>query len=98
MTHIQVTKHEWKNYLNRLYRRCPKSRGMYSLVFGKGPKDYVVLASGSLMEMIKQRAVSGDLILNPRGEILQGTTWMFPWEQKDPNCYARRCQTKGWTS
>ena len=29
-------------------------------------------------------------------EVVQDDFWLFDWEQKDPNCYARRCQREGW--
>lgn len=69
---------------------------MYRLVFGR-PDNFAVLKSGTLVECFKARVVSGDLILTPSGEVLQGETWLFDWEKRDPNCYARRMQANGWT-
>lgn len=76
--------------------------GKYRLVYGKGPHadDHVVCAQGSLQQVIAARKTSGDLVLTPCGDILKWKGWLFPWEKKDPNCYAQkmiRWGIKGWT-
>ena len=68
---------------------------MYKLVFGR-PKSHVTLMTGTLMECIRARFVSGDLILDSKDRVLQGKGWLFPWERLDPDCYAQRMQ-KEWT-
>ena len=68
---------------------------MYRLVFGR-PNKYVVLKSGSLIECVAARALSGDLILNPQGKVIQSNAWLFDWEKTNPNCYAKKMQ-KNWT-
>lgn len=49
----------------------------------------------------KVRQLSGDLVFNDDGTINQGWWWLFGWERRDPNSYARRAQKarlciKGW--
>ena len=68
---------------------------MYRLVYG-APHNFVTLAEGSLMEVIRRRYTSGDLILNPQGEVVKGLGWLFPWEKEDPECYARKAQERWW--
>jgi len=71
---------------------------MYKLVFGKGHhlSKHTVLTQGSLEHCSASRAMSGDLVLDPNGDIDKSTTWLFTWEKNDPNCYARRAQSRGW--
>ena len=68
---------------------------MYRLVFGR-PANFTVLYEGSIFDCMKHRAMSGDLIVDDSNRVVKTTAWMFPWEQKDENCYARRMQRMGW--
>lgn len=72
----------------------------YKLVFGS-PKDYLVLhESDSIKEISKKREMAGDLVVEVVNGILvvsQSTEWLFSWELKNPNCYARKAQSEGWT-
>lgn len=68
---------------------------MYCLVFGT-PDNHRVLARGSLIEVVRQRWCSGDLVLNPAGHVVKGLQWLFPWERANPLCYARQQQIR-WT-
>jgi hypothetical protein len=61
----------------------------YQLVFGK-PDHYKLLAYGTLEECISKRKVSGDLVLDPNGNVCKDDSWLWDWEKKDPKCYAQR--------
>ena len=69
---------------------------MYKLVFGHPKRNWLTLFEGSLVECIKRRYMSGDLILNPQNDVLNGTAWLFDWELVQPDCYARKMQREGW--
>jgi hypothetical protein len=69
---------------------------VYQVVHGHPMRNYLVLFTGSYLDCLRRRTVSGDLILNSNGTVCQETGWLFPWEKTDPNCYARRCQRDGW--
>ena len=46
----------------------------------------------SRKKAIELRTVSGDLLFDSDGKIDQNEDWLFDWERKDPNCYAKRQQ------
>ncbi len=68
---------------------------MYKLVYGR-PGTHVTLTVGTLAACAAARLLCGDLILDPQGQVVQGTGWLFSWERADPSCYARRMQ-QHWT-
>lgn len=43
-----------------------------------------------LEDAVKARSLSGDLIVDDRGMLLDPELWFFEWEKNDPNCYARK--------
>lgn len=50
--------------------------------------DNLVLANAS-------RSVSGDLVVwSGTAQVVPGDEWLFSWEKKDPNCFARKMQEK----
>lgn len=68
---------------------------MYAIHFRTNfdtPKSFVMIAGASLREdAIKQRKVSGDLLIDLSSmKIDTNMDWLFPWEEKDPQCYAQR--------
>ena len=70
---------------------------MYSIVSRRWydtPEDMVVLHSGilSIQEVRKLRLISGDLVVDKNGIVIQHDKWLFDWEKKDPTCYARKAQ------
>lgn len=69
---------------------------MFKLVFGRGPKDHIVLFQGTFEQCKTKRQLSGDLILDPKGNVVQGFSWLWISEVRDRNCYARRVQRRGW--
>jgi hypothetical protein len=40
----------------------------------------------------EMREMAGDLVFSDSGEIDQGEDWLYDWEKKDSNCYARKQQ------
>lgn len=38
------------------------------------------------------RKVSGDLLFDDAGNVDQDSDWLFDWELRDEDCYARRMQ------
>lgn len=55
--------------------------------------DGVIIATGFLtLEAARaERYVSGDLVVDSDTlEVVKDPAWLFPWESKDPNCYAQR--------
>jgi hypothetical protein len=65
---------------------------MYYLVYCNDfSGDFVLIdTSTNLMELAERRTVSGDLIVDDTGKVVQEPSWLFDWELKQPNCYARR--------
>lgn len=43
----------------------------------------------TLQEAAALRKVSGDLV-TLHGLVVDSEEWLFPWEKKDPNCYAKQ--------
>lgn len=57
------------------------------------PFDAILIASSLSMNAAKKRReVAGDLIFNEDLTINQSDEWLFDWEKKNENCYARKCQ------
>lgn len=58
--------------------------------------DYKILSSHETLEGAKgARVMSGDLVVNDKGEIIPNTDWLFDWEREDTNSYAHRYIRKG---
>lgn len=64
---------------------CLISRRWYNT-----PRDFVVLKQGSLVEMVRAREVSGDLVARSDGKLVCSTAWLWPWEKANPECYAQK--------
>ena len=68
---------------------------MYYVIHPRSLKDLsdCVVLSGphiSLVQAKEHRAVSGDLVINSVGDVVQNTFWLWNWEKDDPQSYARR--------
>lgn len=79
----------------------------YLVVFGKTEGKtvfYKVLDhADSIQEALEKRKISGDIVIFNDGKLIgehyrvpkvnipQTYMWLFEWEKRDKNCYARRC-------
>lgn len=53
--------------------------------------DFTILHRGSIMDCIKARCLSGDLLINTMtGKVVNHTGWLFTWEKLKLDCYARK--------
>ncbi len=67
---------------------------MYYLVFihdAQPDLNHTLLKEAStLTEIANMRFMSGDLVVDDKGEIIKDPIWLFNWEKDDPNCYAQQ--------
>jgi hypothetical protein len=52
----------------------------------------VILETNSLEKAFAVRVVTGDLVFDAYGDILQGDEWLFDFEKRSDHWYSRRCQ------
>jgi hypothetical protein len=59
------------------------------------PKDFVIVGTRwfftSLKEAMADRKVCGDLVVDYHtGRVINDLTWLWDWEQSNPECYAQK--------
>lgn len=65
---------------------------MLAYVADNDKRGTLFCAYASREYAISQRKVAGDLLFHDDGSIDQNDDWLFEWEKKDENCYAKQQQ------
>ena len=55
----------------------------------------VIAKRATRKDVLSKRQLAGDLVFEEGGQICEDQFWLFNWEKRDPNCYARRAIKNG---